>query len=275
LTYFRKADTLLDTAQMRKFISYKLHLLTLVFIGIILLLPQYSFAQSASWGIAISIPIAEKVNDGDIITVNKGYTVSSASYDPNVYGVVSLNPGMAFENKDSKNTPVITSGKVYVRVSTINGNINIGDSVTTSEIKGVGQKVTAQGYVIGTALENYHEKDIKKIDTILIAFNPHFSTNSIGGAVRANLLDIIKNAPTAMAVSPVTALRYVVAAIIALLSFVLGFVYFGKVSVNGIEAMGRNPLAGKLIQFSVIMNLLLMIVIIAVGLAIAYLILIL
>jgi hypothetical protein len=237
--------------------------------------PSCAFAQSASWGIAISIPITGKVSDGDIITVNNGYFASTRPYDPDVYGVVSLHPGMSFETKNSSNIPVITSGKVYVRVSSINGNINIGDSITTSRIKGVGQKATSEGFVIGTALENYHSVSTSKIDLILITFNPHFSTNSIGGAVKTNLLDILRSAPTAMSVSPLAALRYVIAALVSLLAFVLGFVFFGKVSVNGIEALGRNPLAGKLIQFSVILNLLVMVIIIAAGLAIAYLVLIL
>ena len=58
-------------------------------------------------------------------------------------------------------------------------------------------------------------------------------------------------------------------------SFVMGFVYFGRVARSGIEAIGRNPLASRIIQFNVILHILISIVIVLVGLAIAYLILIL
>jgi F0F1-type ATP synthase membrane subunit c/vacuolar-type H+-ATPase subunit K len=63
--------------------------------------------------------------------------------------------------------------------------------------------------------------------------------------------------------------------LIVLLSFVLGLVYFGRASRAGIEAIGRNPLAKRAIQMSIVMYVALSIVIILVGLAIAYLILIL
>jgi F0F1-type ATP synthase membrane subunit c/vacuolar-type H+-ATPase subunit K len=53
----------------------------------------------------------------------------------------------------------------------------------------------------------------------------------------------------------------------------LGFVFFGRVVARGVEAMGRNPLAGSLIAVSVVFNLILTVVIMLVGLGIAYLIL--
>ena len=60
-----------------------------------------------------------------------------------------------------------------------------------------------------------------------------------------------------------------------LIAFTLGMIYFGRSSRAGIEAIGRNPLAKRVIQFTVFMNIVLTIVIVIVGLAIAYLILIL
>ena len=60
-----------------------------------------------------------------------------------------------------------------------------------------------------------------------------------------------------------------------LISFSLGFIYFGRVAKTGIEAMGRNPMAGKMIQLSVLFNIIVTVIIVLIGLAIAYLILIL
>lgn len=240
--------------------------------------PSVSFAIDTSSGIAITVPIKDKnVEDGDLISSrDNGYFKTVKMYDPSIFGVVTQSPAVSFENVAAENTmPVISTGKVYVKVSTINGPIKKGDLVTTSEKPGVGMKSDRYGYVVGTAMEDYTVSDANKIEKILVAFNPHYNTDKFGEAVKSNLIDILKNAPAAMAVSPIAALRYILAALIAILSFVLGFVYFGRVAMNGVEAMGRNPLAGKLIQFSVILNLLMTLGIIAVGLAIAYLILIL
>ena len=54
-----------------------------------------------------------------------------------------------------------------------------------------------------------------------------------------------------------------------------GFIYFGKMSKTGVEAIGRNPLAGKQIQFNVILHLAVTVAIVLAGLAMAYFILIL
>lgn len=236
-------------------------------------------AQTSS-GIAVSIPIVDKnVQDGDIITSKtEGYTLSSEPYDPSVFGVVTTSPAVSFENVESANSkPVISGGKIYVRVASINGEIKSGDFITTSTIKGVGQKSTQIGFVLGTALEGYNNSDKNKVGKILVSFRPHYSSSTGGSeaAVRTNLLGILKNSASAATVSPIAALRFLLAALISVLSFVMGFMYFGKVAMNGVEALGRNPMAGRLIQLSVIFNLLLTIGIMGIGLAISYLILIL
>lgn len=232
-----------------------------------------------SSGVAISIPIKDKnAKDGSIIaSTPKGYAASKISYDSSIYGVLTVNPAAYIANKEgtaSANTkPVITFGKANVLVSTINGPIKTNDFITSSNTPGVGQKAGTNGYVVGTALENYTSSDPKKIGKILIIVNPHFNGSFV--SVRNNLLQIIKSASGATGLSPLASLRYLIAAIITIISFVLGFLYFGRVARTGVEALGRNPLAGKMIQFGIIMNLMLTVAIIGVGLGIAYLVLVL
>jgi len=238
---------------------------------------QPSQGVDASSGVAISVPIKDKnAKDGSIIASSpEGYSASKITYDPSLYGVLTLNPATYIINKKGKTSqdtkPVITFGKAYVLVSTINGAIKTNDFITSSNTAGVGQKGAANGYVIGTALENYTASDPKKIGKILVIVNPHYNGSFV--SIRANLLQTIKSATGATGISPLASLRYLVAAIIVIIAFVLGFLYFGRVARTGVEAMGRNPLAGKMIQFGIIINLLLTVTIIGVGLAIAYLIL--
>lgn len=250
--------------------------ITGIYLPLLTLISETIYAKDISSGLAISVPIAESnVKDGSIISSTPtGFKLSRIAYDPSIYGVISQNPSLFLEDTNPGNTkPVITSGKGFVQVSTINGAIKTNDFITASEIPGVGQKAQANGYILGTALENYTNSDPKKIGKILASVNPHYNGSFIG--VRNNLLRILKDAKNVPSLTPLASFRYLLAAIVTIISFTLGFVYFGRVARSGVEAMGRNPMAGRLISLGIILNVGLTIVIIAVGLGIAYLILVL
>lgn len=238
--------------------------------------PRSIKAAEISTAIAISLTIADKnVKDGSIISSSpQGFKLSRIDYDPAVYGVVSEDPAVFVENKKLSNSkPVITSGKGFVLVSTINGPIKANDFIATSVIPGVGQKANLNGFIVGGALENYTNPDPKKIGKILVSVSPRYNAGFI--SLRSNLLQLLKGATIAHVLSPLASLRYLIAAVISAAAFILGFIYFGRVARSGVEALGRNPLAARLIELGVAMNVLLTVVIIFVGLGIAYLILIL
>ncbi len=214
----------------------------------------------------------QNVEEGDIITFSSsGYKKSTIAHDSHVYGVVTENPQVVLENPSSTNShAVISFGKVYVKVSNQNGNIQAGDLITTSDIPGVGQLAKESGYVLGTAMESYSDETP---GTILVVLNIGFNTRAT--TVSNNLIQNLKLALSAPEVSPVNALRYFLATAIVLIGFIFGIGFFARVSASGVEAIGRNPLASRLIMFSMIFHLSLALVIILVGIAIAYLILIL
>ena len=243
------------------------------------LFPTQIYAQetnkNTSFGVATSVQINDKnISEGDIVSsATNGYVITSSEYDVAMFGVVTKNPAIVLENTSNPgSTSVITSGASIVKVSTANGAIKKDDLITSSNIRGVGVKATRNGFVLGNALESYSSSDKNNIGTILISVNPHFN-NSNANAAKTNLIQSLRNAGTAMSSSPIEALRYVIAGIIALLSFIFGFLFFGRISVKGVEALGRNPLAARAIQLSVIVNVVLTVAIISVGLGIAYLIL--
>lgn len=237
--------------------------------------PITSYAQEASSGVTISITIIDKnAKDGNIIvSTSKGYALSKIPYDPNIYGVITENPSLFIENINLSDTkPVLSKGKAKVLVSTINGNIKTNDLITTSAIPGVGQKETINGFILGVALQNYTEPNKDKIGKILVSINPRFNGSF---TAQGNLLQLLRSGLDAFPLAPLASLRYVLAGIITTITFVLGFMYFGKVARTGVEALGRNPLAGRMIQLSIVLNLLLTLAIMAIGLGIAYLILVL
>lgn len=228
------------------------------------------FGQDLKEGVAHSIPIADtNVQDGDIVSsTDKGFVLANSPYDPLMYGVISENPAVAIENQGlEKGKLVMTIGITLARVSTKNGPIAQGDFITTSDVAGVGQKVDKSGYILGTALEDYDKGEVGKIRVSLnIRFNSSLNPQT-------NLIETVKLGIAAPFLTPLGALRYLLAALIAIASFTLAFVSFGRVAKTGVEALGRNPLASKLIEVTVVVNVLLTVGIMLVGLAIAYLIL--
>jgi hypothetical protein len=238
--------------------------------------PISGHAQNKSVSTAVSVLIADKnVVDGNIITsTSKGYVLATTIYDSNMYGVYTESPAIFLQNTDEEQTkPVTTSGKAYVLVSSINGNIKKNDSITTSTIPGVGQKATRNGMVLGTALQDYSNSNPKASGKILASINPHF--NSSLADTKTNVLEVLKNASDPGMLTQLTSLRYILAVGIVLISFGIGFIYFGRVASTGVEALGRNPLASRMIQLNLILNLIIMIVIVIAGLGIGWMILIL
>jgi hypothetical protein len=249
---------------------------TFLWLFISLLSPVSIRAQEKAVGTAVSVTITDKnVKDGSIITSTaKGYIMANVGYDTNMYGVYTESPAIYLQNTDdTKAKPVTTSGKVSVLVSTTNGNIKKDDLITTSTIPGVGQKASRNGMVLGTALQDYSNSNKKMAGKILVAVNPHFAASFAD--TKTNVLEVLRNASDPTTLTQATSLRYVIAAIIALISFGVGFIYFGRVTSKGVEAMGRNPLAARTIQINLVLNLILMVVIIVAGLGIGYMILIL
>ncbi len=235
-----------------------------------------AYAQVTSSGIAQTIPVSDTdAKDGDILcTYSEGIRRCNRSYDPSTYGVLSENPAAELTDTEVENgRPVVKEGLTQVRVSASNGAIEKGNFITTSETDGVGQKATENGYVLGVAIDDYAPDQTDQIGTIQVVLNIHPATTQAGA--RGNLLQFIRKGVTVPIFEPLESLRYLLAVIIVIVSFTLGLVYFGRASRTGIEAIGRNPLAKRVIQLTVLLNIVLTIVIVLVGLAIAYLILIL
>lgn len=205
------------------------------------------------------------VRSGDIIAFNEGlYKLSRKVYDSSIAGLaigdpaVSLNP-----SQGGGNIPIVSSGIAYARVSTVYGPIKKGDYITTSVIPGIGAKSAQQAGTIGIALENYEIADPQIFGRV-----PIWISIQSGVATSVNYLDYFTRIPS-------KTLRYLLAFLVAGASVIIGLIYFGKVARSGVEALGRNPLAARIIQVGIFFNLLLTIGIIGAGTFISYLIIIL
>src|SRR3989344_7269906 len=217
--------------------------------------PVAAESSSPRGGIGFTVKVENPdASDGDIVSFyNEGYALSKIGHDAKMLGVISLNPAITVGVPSEDGVPVVSSGLTYVRVSSINGVIKKGDFITSSVIPGIGAKAEGFGQILGVALSDFADPNTNVIGRIPVSINIRTET------------------PFAEFTSkPFDFLRYLLAFVIAAGSVILGFVYFGKVARTGVEALGRNPLAGRLIEFGVFLNLFLTIGIIAIGIIIAY-----
>jgi F0F1-type ATP synthase membrane subunit c/vacuolar-type H+-ATPase subunit K len=228
-------------------------------------------------GVADSVLINSTVQDGAVIcSTDNGPAPCTNAYDPGMQGVMTTNPAVSFQpvgGQTDKNVySVMSSGKAYVLVSSVNGDIKTGDYLTSSNMSGVAQKVSKNGYILGEALEEYTSSDKSQTGTIQMAVNVRPLILNRGAA--ANIFQIVKEGLDALFLTPFAMLKYIVAGIIVIGTTVFGLINFGRVAKSGVEATGRNPLAKGTIQFTTFINVLLSIGIMAAGVGIAYVILI-
>lgn len=229
----------------------------------------------ATLGVARMIETNEKdVKDGTILSAgtNKGAVRTSIPYDSQVLGVVSRDAAIILNSTSSENgLPVISTGTVYVLVSSIEGDIKKGDLITSSIVPGVASKATKEGYVLGSALEDYSNPDKKKVDQIAVSLDLHYFNSK--PTFPGTLSDIFKLVLTPTKDGPSALFKYIVAAIVVLGSMVLGFLSFGRAAAKGVEALGRNPSASKIIHLGIIFNVGIVVSIALAGLVVAFLIL--
>jgi len=249
-------------------------LVVLVCIGSIcsILAQSASADDSTSFSIANYFPIANKnVKDGDIVSYSGGgYTLSKKPYDSLIVGVVTAHPAISLQINGENNTyPVVSAGDTPVNVTTANGKIKKGDSITSSTTPGVGMKATQSGYIIGAALDDDTADNPKEIRQIRISQKIQYYV--IQSPIKTNLFDILSLSTVATYEEPVRAFRYLTAAVVIILAFVMGFFIFSRTANKGLEALGRNPLASRTIQIGILLNVTIAISIILAGLAIAFL----
>lgn len=236
-----------------------------------LTLVSTSFAQGFSLGIANYLPLPGNVADGSIVSFSpSGYKVTNTEYDPSIIGIVTLNPGLEIKRESSGSArlyPVTSSGVAIMSVSAVNGAIKEGDNITSSKKPGVGMKATKSGYVLGIAQDSFNSANPDEVGKIAVSLNIQYGyVKALGSPSVFEIFDFSKVAYE----QPSVILKYFIAALTVLLSCLLGFVSFARIAKTGIEALGRNPLAGRMIQIGIFLNVLITLSIIAVGFAMAY-----
>lgn len=245
---------------------------------LMLLSPTLALAQSGdtsngTLGVARMVQINDKnIKNGSIVSSTaNGIIATNTPYDPQVLGVVARDAGIILNNTKSEGVPVISVGTVYVWVAAKNGPIKKGDLLASSTIPGVGVKADRDGYVLGSALEDYDNSNPTTPGLIAAEVNLQYFNSK--PTFIGSLTDILKLALLPTKDSPSPIYKYIVAALVVLGSFVLAFFSFGRTAAKGVEALGRNPAASRIIHLGIIFNVAIVVIIVLAGLTVAFLIL--
>jgi len=123
---------------------------------------NYPAAQDVSWGdvLTASTTEASTTNGNNLSILDK----STQGYDQSIIGVASNPADSGDFNTIGYNLaagtnpfPVALNGRVMVKISLENGDIAIGDYLTSSITKpGYAMKATHSGYILGVALDNFN-----------------------------------------------------------------------------------------------------------------------
>ncbi len=241
-------------------------------------------AQEMSIGIAKYFPIPnDQVEDGDLIGIKDYvYGKTTKEYDIGTVGVVTLNPAVEINDTEykaeDKRFPIISEGTAYVKTTVKNGDIKKGDILTTSDIPGVAMKSTRPGFAIGIADMNFiKSNDPNEVKRIPVVMHLHYSYSGDeeGSPDKLAFTDIFAITKLLEYQSPSAILKYLFAAFVIIVSIVFGYFTFARIAARGIEAVGRNPLASKAINLSIVVNVAITVVIVVAGLTLAYVIIIL
>ncbi len=249
-------------------------------------LSLHSFVQAQNLDVTSTYPIEDKdAISGDILSSRPGSGIvrANSTYDNRIFGILQDNPVLVFRNINAKDNekPVMRLGTVQVNITDFNGKLEQGDYITSSPIPGKGMKAQQSGYVIGTAISPVQETgDITyegksyKVGTIQVALRIEYgelntarsanaALNSINAAFFKNIDD-----PEKFTIL----IRYLIAGLVALVFFFFSFLSFTRSISKGVEAIGRNPLAKRSIQISILLHLGLTVFVSAIGLIIVFLI---
>lgn len=263
-----------------------LRFLSLLFLlGTSLLGPALTLAQIKGGAIASSFTIADdQAQDGDILTlVDKGLVRADTAYDKRLFGILQQNPSLAMRSVDGSGQPVAQTGVAEVNVTTLNGPINAGDLVTSSDIPGKGQKAATSGYVIGRALSALAETQGEQIDyknTKNPALNKKVASGKISVSLRFEYAELTTSRQYESLFGPLGAavfaniqnpekfaqiMRYLAAGAAVVTAFLIGFFTFARSIAKSVEAIGRNPLARTSIYVSLVFNIGFTLLIAAIG----------
>src|SRR3989344_7322271 len=209
---------------------------------------------------------------GDIIVYKDGkFERATEAFSKDIFGVLETDALLVAQTATGQ--PITTSGTANVNVLSSNGPIKAGDFITSSTTAGKGQKADHEGSVLGKALADLEgESGQIPVEIIIQTTGQAASTGEAVTSIFGTINSILqKNLESST--SSFKFVQYLLAALVFLGSIIFSFLSFTRSVPKSIEAIGRNPLARRSIQISIIISSILTIFVTLAGVAAALIIL--
>lgn len=215
-------------------------------------------AGASSANISHSYKSSSQITNGSIVSLDStktDYVVPANSKNGTKLLGVSLasDDSLLAVDPTSGGVQVATSGTVNTLVSTLNGDIKVGDQISVSPFNGVGMKAETGAHIIGLAqnslskdsegvkLQEVTDKDGKRGQVAIGFIRLSISVGTVTQTgVQLNSLQRITKSLTGRAVSTVkivVSLAIAVVTIVSLITLIYASIFGGIISI------GRNPLA--------------------------------
>lgn len=226
-------------------------------------------------GTAFTLPLSSDLPVGSIIAeTSQGYVAAQAKEDEAIIGILVEDADFVYQVDETTSRPVVSSGIVPVLLSTEMGQITNGTPITVSKTQpGVGVRAQKQDMIVGIAKKSINSQTAILADIQLITNREYGTTQSPkdNSVLAQELENLVKQSANKIASADTNPTVYLLAIIVVILAAIFSFILFGRVAINGINALGRNPLAkGAIITGIVINSLLIIAFVIGVLFAAAY-----
>ncbi len=250
-----------NTQQIRHFLHHAV-LASFFFLISSFLFPVYGYLPNSAY----TLPVSETIPVGSIIVETvEGYTASTGASDESFIGVLVEQADFVFRGDEdalATTRPVVSSGLVPMRLQNSTGQIVKGDFITFSKTEdGVGVEAQQEDIVIATALEtvNGDSIQVKPVQISQTNTKGNLQSPKDNGVFAQELTNILQTTNSKLSSGETNPAIYLLAIIVVIIAAVFAFILFGRISINGITAIGRNPLAKGAIITGIVINSLLVI----------------
>ncbi|MFZ6015497.1 MAG: hypothetical protein ACOYUZ_04035 [Patescibacteria group bacterium] len=149
--------------------------------------------DAGAYDLAEMYPSADPTLEaGDVVALDdvwEGYVKkSSMPYESSLVGVVSTKPGFLLSGpKDENARPIALVGRVPVKVSLENGEIKVGDNLTSASIPGYAMKSSESGMILGQAMESFTSSTANgaTTGTVMMFVRTSFGVQKSGFAINS------------------------------------------------------------------------------------------
>ncbi len=236
-----------------------------------------SKALAASPNVSRSYNAISSIPNGSLVSLLSGTSgnveeANLSNADRLVGVVIQSNQSLLAVNPANGKVQVATDGTVNTLVSTVNGNISVGQDVAVSPFNGVGMKADSGDRVIGIAVTSFNpntagatKEQVKDSFGNLHTITVGYIRLTIGvGTLNSSNFSIqsLQQFVEALTGHPISVLRLVIAIVVAFVA-ILSIVTLIYASIYGsIVSIGRNPLA-KMAVFRTLTSVIGMVTLIA------------